>query len=294
MLGMNVDYRHWTDASQHAVVHDLSINLKCKIVRTVLKPNEREQWNKWYTLLKTYGLELCAVKARESGYTSQYKGYLFDYIQTGNEPFNTGTSSYTQTPEELNKDLQETRYLFPSTYHICAGLADGDPSKLDLLDLVYVDAIAAHPGIETPDTIDKYVYDYVAHGRGKPLIITEFYSVELVRILNNDPRVHAAIFFCYDDRMVDGHGLLDHGKEKPEYYKFVNELGNGNTVTSLNVGTGVLAKMEELSDSPIRDSEWHTNDDGSFYEKAYGEKGFYEASNHSGEWKVYFRQYPLV
>lgn len=285
---MNVDYRHWQLEDYNTILFDLHDNLHCKIIRTVLKPDEINLWNEWYGFCRGFGIELLAVSAKESGDLNQYTNYLFDYLQIGNEPFNTGSSSYTQTPGQLNRDLAQARELFPDKYIICAGLADGNPAKLDLIALNYVDAIAVHPGTETLESIDDYIAGYSID---KPLFITEFYHTELVRKLNNHPSVQAALFFCYDDVMVKPHGLLDHGVQKPEYHRFVQEAN----MADLNVGEGVFNEMANRNDKPIRDSEWHTNDNGTIYEKGYGELGVYEASNASGQFKIYFRpHYPLA
>lgn len=54
----------------------------------------------------------------------------------------------------------------------------------------------------------------------------------------------------------------------------------------LNVGEGILVKMAELSDHPIRDAEFFRNADGSQVEQCWGTKGLYIASSASGSWEV--------
>ncbi len=55
---------------------------------------------------------------------------------------------------------------------------------------------------------------------------------------------------------------------------------------SLNVGYGVLQKMKDSGDVPIRDSDFRDNADGSHFEKGYGWKGYYLASNAGGNWRT--------
>lgn len=286
---MNIDFRHWEMLQQqHKIAFDCAINLDCKIIRTVLKPDEAHEWNDWYAVVHSYNMELLAVLARESGnHWEQYKNYKFDYLQVGNEPFSSGDSSYEQSYNELNADLLDAKIRFPNVYRILAGLADGNPEHLDHIKLELVDAIAAHPGIETPETIANFLARYKAHAQGKPLWITEFYDVELIPFL---PMDHS-MFFCYDDIMVEGHGLYKDGVAKPRYHRYVALVNGGN----MNVGQGILDAMQDHDDSPIRDSEFINNQDGSTYEKGFGIKGFYEASNAGGSWNVYFRPYnPLA
>ncbi|HEY7061718.1 MAG TPA: hypothetical protein VII06_09575 [Chloroflexota bacterium] len=61
---------------------------------------------------------------------------------------------------------------------------------------------------------------------------------------------------------------------------------------AVNVGEGILHKMAEQGDHPLRDSDFQQNSDGSVYEKNVGTKGTYVASDASGDWEVVF--YPFV
>lgn len=56
----------------------------------------------------------------------------------------------------------------------------------------------------------------------------------------------------------------------------------------MNVGIGILNKMVQEGDHPLRDSIFITNSDGSSYEQCVGMKGVYIASNASGVWEVAF------
>ena len=54
----------------------------------------------------------------------------------------------------------------------------------------------------------------------------------------------------------------------------------------LNAGAGILQRMQELGDHPIRDAEYLRNSDGSQVEQCWGTRGPYIASNASGNWEV--------
>jgi hypothetical protein len=286
---MNLDYRHWTYEELHQICNDLHYNLKVKIVRTVLKPGEKYQWNDYVALLRMHGMSILAIQTSDSGDIEQYENYFLDFIQIGNEPFNIGPSSWTQTPEELNNLVSRARNFFPESLLVMAGLADGDETKLDLLDLDKVDFVACHPGIETPETIDEYIARYMQHSDGLKIMVTEFYNPNLTRQLKANPNVRDAMFFCYDDKMVTPHGLYNHGVKKPAYDVYISQIGDN--MADLNVGAGILEAMAVHGDSPIRDSDFITNINGTVYEKGYGTLGFYEASNASGDWRVYFRPF---
>ena len=59
------------------------------------------------------------------------------------------------------------------------------------------------------------------------------------------------------------------------------------TITNpLNAGAGILQRMQELGDHPIRDAEYLQNSDGSQVEQCWGTRGLYIASNASGNWEV--------
>lgn len=55
---------------------------------------------------------------------------------------------------------------------------------------------------------------------------------------------------------------------------------------SVNVGPGLLARMQEVGDHPIEDSTFKHNQDGTLVEECRGTKGRYVASNASGGWEV--------
>jgi len=284
---MNIDYRHWTLSDIESILDDCKQNIKCNIIRTVLKPDEELPWNDYYEMVFSHGMKLLAVQARESGNIEQYAGCFFDYLQVCNEPFNVGPSSWTLTPEEVNEHLLRARELFRDAVIIAPGLADGDETKLDLLDLSLVDYVACHPGIETVESIDGYLDRYSRHSSGKKIIVSEYYDPLLTRKLRAHPNVYSYMFFCYDDVMVEGHGLYDHGVKKPAYHLMLLEVNQ----VDLNVGSGIINAMTERGDIPIRDSEFVTNINGTVYERGYGEQGTYEASNASGDWRVYFRPF---
>jgi hypothetical protein len=55
---------------------------------------------------------------------------------------------------------------------------------------------------------------------------------------------------------------------------------------TLRVGIGVLARMQQSGDHPMRDSDFSKNADGTEYEQGYGTKGNYRASNATGQWET--------
>lgn len=62
--------------------------------------------------------------------------------------------------------------------------------------------------------------------------------------------------------------------------------------TTVNVGPGILQRMAENGDYPLRDSDFQTNSDGSEFEHNVGTKGHYYASNSSGDWEIVFAPFP--
>lgn len=62
----------------------------------------------------------------------------------------------------------------------------------------------------------------------------------------------------------------------------------------MNTGTGILARMQELSDHPITPSKYEHYDingvpyapGGITVEKCWGTKGLYIASNITGSWEI--------
>ena len=55
---------------------------------------------------------------------------------------------------------------------------------------------------------------------------------------------------------------------------------------AITVGEGIQARMDEQQDHPILDPEFGTNSDGSTWERCWGTKGLYIASNASGDWET--------
>lgn len=55
---------------------------------------------------------------------------------------------------------------------------------------------------------------------------------------------------------------------------------------ALNVGPGILAKMGEMGDQPIEDSQFKHNQDGTLLEECRGRKGRYIATNAGGDWET--------
>jgi len=51
-------------------------------------------------------------------------------------------------------------------------------------------------------------------------------------------------------------------------------------------GQGIVDALEQNADHAIMDSEYGTNKDGSEWERCWGSKGLYIASNASGAWEV--------
>jgi hypothetical protein len=54
-----------------------------------------------------------------------------------------------------------------------------------------------------------------------------------------------------------------------------------------DVGQGIIDRMDKNSDTAMMDSTWGANKDGSQWERCWGLKGLYLASNASGQWEVF-------
>jgi hypothetical protein len=182
------------------------------------------------------GIRTLLVLARESGgdyrsYAERYAG-LVDAVEVGNEPDVDSPSSWTLRPSELGALGRAVRVLFPTTPLVLGGLASGQPSYLDDVDLSWCDAIGLHPYLkdataenDVPD-IGDLISGYAAYGR--PLVITEWgwwgdderrgrdEVRDMVEWAARTGDVEAFLYFCLSDAMVPPFGLLrEDGTDKP-------------------------------------------------------------------------------
>lgn len=136
-----------------------------------------------------------------------------------------------------------------------------------------------------------------SHDRNYRALLRYFHSAENA-LADAGPRIDALV-----DRWGDPLEALCRwnknsipGAQNPNRRNFARGLEEAEEYThdtdpeeerpmALNVGYGALQKMKENDDHPIRDSEFHRNEDGSIFEKAYGAKAYYHSSNAGGNWE---------
>lgn len=102
-------------------------------------------------------------------------------IQIGNEPDLESDSSWTMAPEALNRLIWASRSTWPKAQLVGPGLASGDASYLEEINLRELSAIAAHPygrrapGYDLPREYADLVPLLESYRHfGKPLWITEY------------------------------------------------------------------------------------------------------------------------
>lgn len=231
VIGSNVDPRHWVDLE--ALAADLKAH-NVAVVRTVLKSYDDP--TAWSTALHRHGLSLLSVFALESFegfYTfreaiTHYSNFDFDYLQLGNESdvdcrTEDNCSSWYQTQEEVSNMGYTAREIMPTAFIIGPGLAAGDPHWLDTFDAAPFDAIAAH--LYGNQTVDEFVSMWAPYSPA-PIWITEYPYVEYTRELNDDPRVHCALHFCWSLRMHPL-GICEREDKLAEFTVGAAESGTG-------------------------------------------------------------------
>ncbi len=171
---------------------------------------------------------------------ARYAAVGVDAWQLGNEPDGDGPSSWTMTHERLNRLLLiGRRTLGKDALLIGPGLVTGQPSWLDGVDLAQVDAVAVHPYGKNPGAwwrgpawgSGEVLPLLEAYARyGKRLWITEYGFSDLTEQLQAEyygvltttlltcELVDAAMPFCYEQAMVRGFGLVDHGARRLAYH----------------------------------------------------------------------------
>jgi hypothetical protein len=176
---------------------------------------------------RALGIRVLLVLARESGvdyaaYRDRYAG-LVDALEVGNEPDLDSPSSWTMTQAELGALGRSARAIWPTATLVLGGLASGQPSWLDGVDLGWCDAVAVHPylkdstpGNDVPD-VGELLDGYRAYG--KPLVISEWGwwgddeergAVEvrdMARWAASTGDVELFCYFCLGDWMVPPFGL---------------------------------------------------------------------------------------
>lgn len=204
----------------------------------------------YFRELRAAGVKILLVLARESGGDySRYQrlyGALADAVQVGNEPDLASPSSWTMTPAELVSLAREARKAFPRPMPlVCAGLASGQPSWLQGMDLSSFDALGVHAYLkdapnpsdiedltDVPELLDGY------RAYGLPLLITEWgwwsddepraseEVRDMARWAAQTGDIEAFFYFCASDSMVPPFGLLNaDGSEKPRARAFREAAG---------------------------------------------------------------------
>lgn len=218
----------------------------------------------------------------------RYDAYV-DAWQIGNEPDGTGPSSWTMTQATLNVLLMAARtVLGPDRTIVSPGFCSGQPSWLDSVRLDLVDRVAFHPYGKHP-TIRGWGTGYLPNltagyqAYGKPLWVTEFgyqtkgpgamsevdqatYYGTVLEYLKLSP-IEVGLVFCWEDDMVAGFGLLDHGRRKPSFTAFQRAAGGPlatNVAISpapaqLEIGDGfraMLAAAPNILGAPLTSERW--------------------------------------
>ena len=159
--------------------------LKARVVRVVALPNV--DLTSWIDEAHGLGIKALLVIARESiadmsfddaarMYSERYP--FIDFVQPGNEPDHVSPSSWTLTPQDLNRLLVAFRAMFPTTTLVGPGLVSSHPEYLNGVALDLVDAIAIHPYGQRPNnaeswdelpgnfgTVDSLLDSYAYHGK---------------------------------------------------------------------------------------------------------------------------------
>jgi hypothetical protein len=172
-------------------------------------------------------------------YAERY-GHLIDAVQIGNEPDLTSDSSWTMDQDTFVQWGRLARSAFPQTPLVAGGLASGQPSWLDGVDLEWADAIACHPYLKdapNPDDLEDLedvpilIERYRAFG--KPVLVTEWGwwgedeargAEEIGEMINwaaHTDLIKGFFYFCWSDAMVPPFGLFGpRGRRKPAVTAF--------------------------------------------------------------------------
>jgi len=179
----------------------------------------------------------------------------FDALQVCNEPDGQeNSSSWVLSPDQVNQVIGAFRAAFPGAFIVGPGLASGNPSKFDGVDVGPLDAIAVHPygqGVPAEPGLPLFPspFDFGGEGAhvgqlldgyrrfGKPIWVTEWgisdtdmadeaasaaYVRRMMRHLHGRGDIRAAIHFCWGDNMVPKFGLhRDNGSPKPAFDEYV-------------------------------------------------------------------------
>lgn len=169
--------------------------------------------------------------------------------QIGNEPDQEGPSSWTMDPEDYQQLLHTAAWCLKGWTMVGAGMASGDSSYLDGLDLEMLSAVSVHPYGQRPDDWPDQTWGFgctsdlvAAYQRfGLPVWASEFggqsdlFASEHERAVYHSQQIatldaagaEEAHVFCYSDAMVPGFGLVDaDGNPKETYAAFVDAAGS--------------------------------------------------------------------
>lgn len=210
----------------------------------------------YLTELRLHGIKTLLVLASESfhgapwaemvaEYQHRYAG-LVDAVQAANEPDIESPSSWTMSPDDLNRLLSIAYLQFSGVPIIGPGLASGNPDWAKKINADFISAYAVHPygrrperdniaWTETPgnfgyvgDLLDEYAK------LGKPLWVSEVgvsttqvtetfqarYCHAMMKHLRDRKDTQAALWFAWSDQ-VPGFGLTrSDGSKKPSWDAF--------------------------------------------------------------------------
>lgn len=278
-LGINVDGRG-------GVHPDDIVRLGATVARCVAYPDV--DISSWIKRCHAKGIKILLVLAHESiggdprywaqniaMFRDRYPG-LIDSTQLGNEPDHVSPSSWTMSQAGLSQLLQVGRnVLGQDAYIVGAGLVSGNPDWASGADWRPVSALACHPYAKQPGSpeLDWLLGRYAAYGR--PLWVTEYHarSIGMAAALRDDPRLEAALAFCYSDSMVPGFGLIEDPAALADYTAAASG-GQPVPVDRFVVGQGMRDLMAKHHDFPASDE---------VYFKGYGGRdAFSEAVAGSG------------
>ncbi len=255
----------------------------------------------------------CAEKARELWSDD------LAYLEIGNEPDDSGGSSYAQAPAEFSTMLAAFHDVLHQGQHQHPTLISGGLNSGQL-------GFAKQVAFPKCPTLLFGLHDYDSRLRGWPspqfgyhdldfyidvfesiwrlmagVAITEWghtsqdeaFGAEYVRrwvaIVREHPEVRLAEFFSLYDRQHPPHGLIrNDGGRKAAFGVYRDEIQKEASVLPLKVGQGIVDRMKSNSDYPIEDSRFQDNSNGSKVEECRGRKGRYIATNASGQWEIVF------
>ena len=172
--------------------------------------------HEYVTGCRAAGVNVLSVLARESA------GYILpdaDMHQIGNEPDNTGASSWTRTPAEYIEDWRIYRETYPDLPMIAAGMASGDVTWWQQVGphLQGCAAVAVHPYNKSATAAQTLLTAYRKVRPDLAVWVSEWFRepdqiVPFLRMLRSQSE--AAFWFCSTDAMVPGMGLLGTSREQ--------------------------------------------------------------------------------